>query len=166
MRNRQTTTMLSIIIFTALGITFANCSRSGTVPSSADRPPQTMPLDIQPLQRVSINDIKLEVEIVDTPETRAMGLMFRKFLAADRGMLFIFSEEHIMHFWMKDTHIPLSIGFFDKEGILFEIHQMKPYTIYPSTHSSKPGRYALEVNQGWFTKQNIRIGSRLIFLSE
>lgn len=97
------------------------------------------------------------VEIADTPELRARGLMNREALAEDRGMLFIFEQDVQVPFWMKDTLIPLSIAFIAADGTIVDIKDMQPLDL-SLVYSQAPYRYALEVNQGFFTARGIGIG--------
>jgi uncharacterized membrane protein (UPF0127 family) len=109
--------------------------------------------------------MRLEVEIADTPEARAHGLMYRRHLDEHAGMLFLFEEDARWGFWMKNTFIPLSIGFLDRTWRLLEILDMAvaadptrgPWPVYAP---SRPYRYALEVNQGYFARRGITPGAR------
>jgi uncharacterized membrane protein (UPF0127 family) len=105
----------------------------------------------------------LDVEIADNDENREQGLMFRTALNDSSGMLFIFDDPQVLHFWMKNTLIPLSIGYFDSTKKLIQILDMEPASPMdqrPTIYSSeKKVKYALEVNKGWFSKHNIKIGS-------
>lgn len=116
------------------------------------------------VQTLTIQDKKLQVEVVESEEERAKGLMFRKSLPADHGMLFVFENEARLSFWMKNTFIPLSIGFFDKDKKLVDVQDMEPVrsemqTELPSYVSRKPAKYALEVNRGWFQRHGIKMGA-------
>lgn len=110
------------------------------------------------------NGIRMEVEVADTVYERAKGLMHRKSLPENSGMLFIFDREQVLSFWMKDTFIPLSIGFFDKDKKLLNIEKMEPQSLAAkqqdlrSYQSKGLGLFALEVNQGWFAKNKIKPG--------
>lgn len=110
--------------------------------------------------------IRLKVEVADTLNKRAKGLMNRTQLPKDQGMLFIFDQPQTLSFWMKDTYIPLSIGYFDKNKVLKEIHQMEPQQMLETKQNLKSYvsrcfcQYALEVNQGWFKKNRIKVGTR------
>lgn len=106
-------------------------------------------------------EIALNVEIADTSASRSRGLMFRESLDPDSGMLFVFNYEKTATFWMENTSIPLSIAFIDSEYIIFEIKEMTPFS-RKHIVSTRPALYALEVNRGWFKKNNITPGSRLI----
>jgi uncharacterized protein len=114
-----------------------------------------------------INDknekVSLRVEVARFHRERQRGLMFRKHLGENHGMLFIFAREKHLNFWMKHTYIPLSIAFINKEGIISEIQQMEPFQTYPSYLSKEPAMYAIEVNRGWYKKHNISRGSKVIF---
>lgn len=109
---------------------------------------------------VEARGARIYVEIADTPEERAEGLMFRSSLPADHGMLFVFPEPQPLAFWMKNTQIPLSIAYIDQDGTVLEIHDMEPYSL-ETVPSRQPALYALEVNQGTFERLGIEPGDRL-----
>jgi uncharacterized membrane protein (UPF0127 family) len=86
-----------------------------------------------------------------------LGLMHRNKLEDNEGMLFIFPQEEILSFWMKDTRIPLSIAFIKANGRIVQIESMKPYSL--DTHVSREKvKYALEVKDGWFMRHNVKEG--------
>jgi uncharacterized membrane protein (UPF0127 family) len=115
-------------------------------------------------QTLTLGGKKITVEVAKTSEQHEYGLMFRKSLPANGGMLFVFSEESVKTFWMKDTLIDLSIGYFDKDQALIDIQEMVPVSpmdTRPRTYpSAKPAMYALEMNKGWFAKNKIKLGQR------
>ena len=102
------------------------------------------------------------MEVAKTPEERTKGLMGRKHLGKNEGMLFIFEAEDYHGFWMKDTQIPLSIAFIDKEGQIVRITDMKPFAL-ESHPPPKPVLYALEMERGWFAANGIRAGDTVRF---
>lgn len=109
-----------------------------------------------------LNDKEIRAEVAKTPQERAKGLMGRKHLGPQEGMLFIFENEDYHAFWMKDTLIPLSIAFIDKEGRIVRITDMKPLT--SESHSPPaPILYALEMKKGWFSANGIKVGDILRF---
>jgi uncharacterized membrane protein (UPF0127 family) len=109
-----------------------------------------------------LNDKEIWAEVAKTPQERAEGLMGRKHLGQEEGMLFIFETEDYHAFWMKDTLIPLSIAFIDKEGRIVRITDMKPLTL--ESHSPPaPILYALEMKKGWFSANGIKVGDILRF---
>jgi len=112
--------------------------------------------------------VTLQVEVADTPASRAQGLMNRRSLPENGGMLFVFESSAIWGFWMKNTLIPLSIAFIDEDWRIVDIVDMKvaddpktgPFPIY---ESKKPYRYALEVNQGFFKRKGLDVGAVATF---
>lgn len=114
---------------------------------------------------VAINGHRFSVELAVTPAERARGLMFRESLPKNSGMLFVFETEQLLSFWMQNTSIPLSIAYIDESGIITDILDMEPYDL-SSVSSSRPARYALEVNRGEFRQKGIRPGNRVIFPEE
>lgn len=108
----------------------------------------------------------LLVEIAETEEQQARGLMFREKLKTDEGMLFIFKNEEPRSFWMKNTIINLSIGYFNKDKKLIDIQEMKAVTSVlqqdiPTYPSQGPAQYALEMPEGWFKKNHFTTGAVL-----
>jgi uncharacterized membrane protein (UPF0127 family) len=110
--------------------------------------------------KLSAGVYRIEAEYAETPESRDKGLMDRYSLPPNHGMLFIFPEAHRHCMWMRNTHIPLSVAFIDDEGIIINIDDMQPDTenYYCAT---KPVRYALEMNSGWFAEKRMRPGARI-----
>lgn len=106
--------------------------------------------------------IKVEAEVADTPAARTMGLMYRKELPENNGMLFVFERDQKLTFWMKNVPIPLSIAYIDSEYIIRDILDMAPMDENRLYHSSVKVRYALEVNRGFFERHKIRKGDRII----
>lgn len=109
------------------------------------------------------NNDSLIVEVAETPKELEKGLMGRKFLDKDKGMLFIFKREGIYPFWMKNTYIPLSIAFIDKNYKIVQIEDMEPFDTISLHTPFSPIKYALEVNRGWFKRHNIKRGDSVSF---
>lgn len=104
---------------------------------------------------------RLKVEIADTNLKREYGLMDRKSLIANGGMLFKFPYVHYPSFWMKSTYIPLDIAFIDDNGKVLQIEEMYPLSTR-AIRSEYMCKTALEVNHGYFKKNNITVGSYII----
>jgi len=100
----------------------------------------------------------IEAEVADTPATREIGLMWRKFMPQGAGMLFLFDRSATHCMWMKNTLIPLSVAFIDERGRIVNIADMQPQTEI-SHCASRPARYALEMNLGWFKRRGIAAGA-------
>lgn len=115
-------------------------------------------------KKIVLEGKTITAEIADTDEKRTRGLMFREKLEKDHGMLFIFEYERTLSFWMKDTLIPLAIGYFDKDKKLVDIQEMVPALAsdrFPPTYTSRfPAQYALEMEKGWFSKNGIKLGAK------
>lgn len=108
----------------------------------------------------------LTAYVADDDRKRADGLMYVTKLPVDTGMLFIFEEEQPLGFWMKNTLIPLSIGFFNEKGTLVDVQEMKiaesiMSTEIPSYRSRAPAIFALEMETGWFKKHKIDLGAKI-----
>jgi uncharacterized membrane protein (UPF0127 family) len=114
------------------------------------------------VERVTVGGVPISVEIADTRGLRERGLMNRDSLPADYGMLFVYPDEMIRSFWMRNTRIPLDIAFIDRNGSIINIEQMQAQTD-DNTLSAGPAMYALEMNLGWFEAHDVGPGDRLEF---
>ena len=108
-----------------------------------------------------IAQVPIKIEVAVTPEERAKGLMFRESMATNEGMLFIFEEGTSQRFWMKNTRIPLDIGYLSSSGVLLEIHKAKPHDTSGVPSRSNDIKFVLELNEGAYKKLGISIGSRI-----
>lgn len=103
---------------------------------------------------------RIEAEVAFTNETRMRGLMNRKSMASQRGMLFVFDATATHCMWMRNTLMPLSVAFLDEQGRIINIEDMEPQT--ENNHcSAKPAKYALEMNRGWFSQRGIKAGTAI-----
>jgi uncharacterized protein len=111
-----------------------------------------------------INNKNYSFEVAANSEARKTGLMFRKKLAVNSGMLFVYNRELILNFYMKNTLIPLDIGFIDANYKIIDIQEMQP--LDETTITSKgEAQYALEVNRGFFKKAGLKTGDKINFIS-
>ena len=110
------------------------------------------------------NLIKINVEIADDNAEMEKGLMFREKLNENEGMLFVFGEEALHAFWMKNTLIPLDIIFIDENFDIIDIKHAVPCKAEPCElyKPSKPAKYVLEVNEGFAEKNSIGVGDKII----
>ncbi len=99
----------------------------------------------------------VKAEVAEKEEDRNYGFMNRKNIPDGTGMLFVFEQEQILSFWMKNTPHPLSIAYIDTRGKIRNIYDMTPFSLTPIKSTSSI-RYALEVPQGWFEKTGIQVG--------
>ncbi len=104
-----------------------------------------------------------KVELASTPWEQEKGLMFRKSLGKNTGMLFVYNGNEIRFFWMKNTFIPLDIVFIDSKFIVADIYRSaKPHD--ETTIASKaPARYVLEINEGTTDRCNLKVGAKVGF---
>ena len=113
-----------------------------------------------PSTKLSVGMHVLQVEVARTPQERSIGLMFRKAMGVSEGMLFVFEEPGQQCFWMKNTLLPLSVAFIADDGTVVNIDDMKPLTL-DSHCSTKPVRFVLEMNDGWFAKRGVKAGTQI-----
>ena len=136
-----------IILLFALILTFTGCSNHS-------------PISNKNTYEIKINDKTSYAEVAFTQKARTIGLMFRDALDKDHGMLFIYPQEQSLSFWMKNTKIPLSIAFINSKEVITQIESMAPYSLMSHTSKEKV-KYALEMEQGWFEKNRIKVGSKV-----
>jgi uncharacterized membrane protein (UPF0127 family) len=136
------------------------------VGACASRPAE--PAAVAPPPRVIVETaagdrLPVAVELARTDEELTRGLMHRRQLAADAGMLFLFSESGPRAFWMKNTFIPLDMIFIDDGGrVVGLVERAEPLTTSPRD-PGVPSRYVLEVNGGWAARHGVRPGDRVRF---
>lgn len=114
------------------------------------------------LQRVELGAgmHRIDAQVAVSPQERQIGLMHRKEMPQQEGMLFVFEAPAVQCFWMKNTILPLTAAFVADDGTIVNLADMKPQT-EDSHCSEKPVRYVLEMNQGWFSKKGIKAGFKL-----
>ena len=108
--------------------------------------------------RLQVGEVEITAEVADDPPERSVGLMFRKEMADNHGMLFVYDRPRRLSFWMKNTYLPLSIAFIDASGTIISIQDMEPLDDETMHRSPKPALWALEMNQGWFVENGITVG--------
>ncbi len=116
--------------------------------------------DPLPTLDLTVGDKQVVAEVASSQEARERGLMMRKSLAENSGMLFTFDEERNVCMWMKDTPLPLSVAFIDLNGNIVSIREMEPNTL---KHYCSPETvlYALEMNANWFANNNVKKGAKV-----
>ncbi len=109
---------------------------------------------------LSIGPHQLTAEVAATDPSRSKGLMHRRMMPENRGMLFVFQSVALHGMWMMNTYLPLSVAFVDRDGTIINIADMEPHT--QTTHgATRPAKYALEMNKGWFAKRGVKPGDRI-----
>lgn len=111
-----------------------------------------------PIIELKTGIYRIQAEVASTPQARQVGLMNRTSMPTDSGMLFIFDQKATHCFWMSNTKIPLAIAFIADDGKIVNIEEMQAETL--NNHCPKMAvRYALEMNQNWFSQRAIGPGS-------
>ncbi len=110
---------------------------------------------------VRVGERLVEMQLACLPPEMARGLMARPSLDPERGMLFVYERPTVLSFYMRNTSIPLDIGYFDAEGVLQEVYPLHPYDERAVQSRNSRLQFALEVNQGWFARQGVKPGARL-----
>jgi uncharacterized membrane protein (UPF0127 family) len=144
-------TSIAPLLRSVLLLAIAACAAS----SQAQDQPQNLAATTL---KVGMHSIRAQLAI--TPIQRQIGLMHRREMPTQEGMLFVFDEPSQQCFWMRNTLIPLSIAFLADDGTVVNVADMKPQS--DDSHcSAKPVRFALEMNQGWFAKRGVKPGTRI-----
>ena len=120
-------------------------------PTNAQPKLQTMKLFIGP--EVVITELAMTQIQVGT------GMMFRREMGENEGMLFVFARPHRTSFYMKNTLVPLNIAYIDSEGVVLELHELKPLDETPVGAASDNVQFVLEMNKGWFQRHNLSTGA-------
>ena len=141
----------SLVLVLAAGIFFAT-------PSARS---QTEAQPALPTLALTLGGKNIHAEIADDNQERATGLMFRKSLATDSGMLFVMPQIGPAAFWMRNTEIPLTIAYIDPSGVILELHDLEPRSEKTVSSQFPNIAFALEMSQGWFSKNNIWPGDRI-----
>ena len=120
----------------------------------------TQALAQMPRIELSASFHRIDAEVAADQQNRMQGLMNRRSMATNQGMLFVFTHPDRHCMWMRNTLLPLSVAFLDEQGRILNIEDMKPQT--ENNHcASSPARFALEMNQGWFANKGIKVGQRI-----
>jgi uncharacterized membrane protein (UPF0127 family) len=142
-----------VVVALAAGLLLAACGGAKKAPAARKTVDDFFP--------IKVGDRVVQMQIAILPAEQARGLMYRKTLGADEGMLFAYRQPQTMSFYMRNTSLPLDIGFFSPDGELKEIYPMYPFDERTVTSRSSDLRYALEMNQGWFKANGVKPGARI-----
>jgi uncharacterized membrane protein (UPF0127 family) len=148
-----------ILVFLILALLTANGGcRKEPIPIKSI-PKESRPGKVQ----LSVGRVALWVEVAEDEAVRSQGLMYRRQMPEDEGMLFVFEYPQPLSFWMKNTYLPLDIAFVAQDGSILNILRMKPLDEVPRYLSQGPALYAIEANVGWFQKNGIKAGDKVKF---
>lgn len=110
---------------------------------------------------IQMGDRTVRMQLAVRPSEMQRGLMERRDLGRDDGMIFVYDKPQRLSFWMHNTPTPLDIGFITAEGVLEEVRQMHPFDETSVPSRSSQVQFALEMNQGWFAAAGVKPGARL-----
>ena len=147
---------LKFLMFLLLPL-LAGCEGGRKVADAPARAPE----DIEVRYTVAVGGREVQMQLAVRPGELQRGLMGRAGLQPDEGMLFLFARPQRMSFWMRNTPLPLDIGYFDQEGVLREVYPLFPYNETPVVSVAEDLRFALEMRQGWFREHGVRPGARI-----
>jgi uncharacterized membrane protein (UPF0127 family) len=119
------------------------------------------PVNSQTYFPISIGGSELQLQLALKSAEQQKGLMYRKSLDKDHGMLFLFDRPDKRGFWLQNTRIPLDIGYFDASGQLLEVHKLFPYDETSVNSRSREVLIAIETNRGWYDANGIQVGDRI-----
>ena len=113
-----------------------------------------------PIAELTAGFHRIEAEVASDQASQAKGLMHRRSMPANHGMLFVFSRTDRHCMWMRNTLLPLSVAFLDAQGKIINIEEMKPQT--EDNHcAASPAPYTLEMNLGWFSDKGLKPGFQI-----
>ncbi|MCI0535377.1 MAG: DUF192 domain-containing protein [Verrucomicrobiales bacterium] len=140
----------------------SGCERGAIPPANSQASPAAQPAGQPqpklPTIKLWLGPREITAEQALTDQQVANGMMFRKEMAETEGMLFVFAQPMRRSFWMRNTLIALSCAYIDPEGVIVEIHDMKPLDETPIQAQSDRVQYVLEVKQGWFERNQVAVG--------
>lgn len=143
------------------------CGKNPPQPANVGAPPPFSPGDPlhfeKPLPKLTTTKLwlgpkEITAELAITPQELATGMMFRREMGENEGMLFIFGQPARLAFYMKNTYIPLSCAYIDPEGAIVEIHDLEPLNEVPVEARSDKIQFVLEVKRGWFERNGLKTG--------
>ena len=137
----------------ALLVLIAGCDQAEVKPVEA-------PKSVQDRFPVRVGDRVIQMQLAVLPAEMEHGLMYRESMGPDEGMLFVYERPQLLSFWMRNTTLPLDIGFFDSTGELKEVYPMYPRDERPVASRGRM-QFALEMNQGWFGRAGVTTGAKL-----
>jgi uncharacterized membrane protein (UPF0127 family) len=165
--DRRSRSVLAIALAAAMATACTGSSSSDPTttapPTTANTPDGELPPDVATLTTAGGDEVEVHVEVADSPDERATGLMDRPSLPDDQGMVFLWEEPTEGSFWMKDTLIPLSVGFWGEDGRILAILDMQPCEADPCPVYDPEVAFvgAIEVNQGFFEEHGIERGDHI-----
>ena len=147
--------LLRLLAVSAALLLAAGCARSDAPRERA------APKTAEDWFAIGVGGRTVRMELAVGRDEMEHGLMGRRDLKPDEGMIFVYDKPRRQSFWMRNTPTPLDVGFFDRDGVLAEVYPMYPFDETPVQSRSDALQFALEMNQGWFAVHDVRPGAKL-----
>ena len=150
------------VLLVAAGFVVAGCEKSPPALSSEPVISFAEPTEAQPklpTVKLYMGPEQMDAEMCATPREEQTGMMFRKSMGENDGMIFSLPYTQQASFWMKNCFVPLSAAYIDPDGVIQEIHPLQPQDTNAVLSASNNIRFVLETPQGWFDKHNIKPGT-------
>lgn len=151
--------LLLVALTIAIGVTFSSCAREKA--ASMLTVAATSPKGVADFFPIKVGDKTVRMQLAVRPGEMQRGLMERRDLGTDDGMLFVYEKPQALSFWMRNTPTALDIGFFNAAGVLEEIYPLHPFDETAVASRSSELQFALEMNQGWFQRNGVKPGAKL-----
>lgn len=152
--SRAGATLLAVLAAAAL----VGCAREKP---AAAAPAAKAPKTVAHFFPIKVGEQTVRMQLAVRPDEQQRGLMERRDLGRDDGMIFLYEKPQQLSFWMRNTPTPLDIGFFNPDGVLEEIYQMHPFDETTVASRSQRLQFALEMNQGWYRAAGVKPGARI-----
>ena len=151
--------MAGVLLAALAGVGLTGCGKGSTATATAAA--QTAPKTAADYFPIKVGEKTVRMQFAVRPSEMQRGLMERRDLARDDGMIFVYEKPQQMSFWMRNTPTALDIGFFRPDGVLEEIYAMHPFDEQSIASRGDRLQFALEMNQGWFQENKVKPGAQL-----
>jgi uncharacterized membrane protein (UPF0127 family) len=148
--------LVSLALALCAALVFGGCDREAAAPAAP-----AIPKTVADWFAIKVGDRTVRMELAVLPSEQEHGLMGRRDLGRDEGMLFVFHTPQAMSFWMHNTPTPLDIAYFTPEGALAEVYPAFPFDEKPLPSRNPRLQFVLEMNQGWYRDNGVRPGAQL-----
>ncbi len=152
---RFVSSSVSVVVI-MLAVAFAACAKDR---ATGDEP--AVRKTVSDFFSIKVGNKTVRMQLAVLPQEQEHGLMERRDLGRDDGMLFVYAKPQQVNFWMRNTPTPLDIGYFDESGTLLEIYAMQPFDETTIPSRSAHIKFPLEMNQGWFAQNGVKPGAQL-----
>jgi uncharacterized protein len=152
---------VSALLVFAIAAGGVGCARESGAAAAPKATTTASPKTVADYFPIKVGDVSVRMQLAVRPAEMQRGLMERRNLGADDGMIFVYERPQQMSFWMHNTPTPLDIGFFTRDGTLQEVYPLHPFDETSVASRSSELQFALEVNQGWFRDKGVKPGAKL-----